>query len=153
MDDFNNEFIEKISLKRINTTKEKFSHNRSQDLHEYLYDHVFDLDTIGIFESFHALFLDTGNNVIAHALISQGGVTKTHVDPKILFTYALLSSCSRLALAHNHPSNRQKPSNEDENLTRNLKELARLFHIQINDHIIVCPDRTIYYSFADNGLL
>jgi DNA repair protein RadC len=54
-------------------------------------------------------------------------------------------------LCHNHPSGNLKPSQPDRELTKKIKEAARLFDINLLDHIIVSQDG--YFSFADEGLI
>ncbi|HRO72609.1 MAG TPA: JAB domain-containing protein [Saprospiraceae bacterium] len=58
---------------------------------------------------------------------------------------------SAIILCHNHPSGNLKPSNEDINLTKRVKEAAALLDIRILDHIIIGDMN--YYSFADEGML
>ena len=56
-----------------------------------------------------------------------------------------------IIFVHNHPSGDPAPSQEDIELTRRLKEIADLFGIRLNDHVILGADR--YYSLSDRGLL
>jgi DNA repair protein RadC len=44
-----------------------------------------------------------------------------------------------------------KPSNEDRDLTKKLKEGCQYFDIQLLDHVILSGDK--YVSFADEGWL
>jgi len=52
---------------------------------------------------------------------------------------------------HNHPSGDPMPSQEDQDITRRLKEGGELLAIRVLDHVILGADR--YYSFSDKGLL
>ena len=72
-------------------------------------------------------------------------------DPKIIFKLALDELACGIILAHNHPSGNLDASVADLDLTRKLKEGARLLDIQILDHLIIAENR--YFSFADEGLL
>ena len=56
-----------------------------------------------------------------------------------------------LILAHNHPSGNLKPSTLDIELTRCIKEAAKLMRINVLDHIIMTSES--YYSFSDEGTL
>ena len=58
---------------------------------------------------------------------------------------------SGICAFHNHPSGNLKPSQADIELTRKLKEAARLLDVVLIDHLIV-GDKN-YYSFADDGML
>lgn len=102
-------------------------------------------------EEFWILLLNRANRVTKRVRISQGGVSETVVDSKIVFKYALQNLSTGIVLAHNHPSDNKKPSEADLRITKRLKSAADLFDIKILDHIIVT--KTGYYSFADNGKL
>lgn len=54
--------------------------------------------------------------------ITQGGMTGTIADPKPVFVAALKAAASYIILAHNHPSENLKASNEDLRLTKKLVE-------------------------------
>jgi DNA repair protein RadC len=51
-------------------------------------------------------------------------------------------------LAHNHPSNNLKPSNEDLEFTRKLKQLLKHLEIELLEHIIF--SRNGYISLINN---
>lgn len=100
-------------------------------------------------ESFVILHLDRTNKVIGWSLISQGGVSGTVADPKVVFQLALGSNASALIIMHNHPSGNLKPSQSDRNLTDKMVNAGKVLDIQVLDHIILAGDD--YFSFADNG--
>ena len=102
-------------------------------------------------EVFLVLFMNSGNKITHSEIISEGGMTGTVADPKIIIKKALENDATRLVLCHNHPSGNVTPSRQDRELTIKIKEAARFFDIGVADHIIVGEDG--YYSFADNGLL
>ena len=52
---------------------------------------------------------------------------------------------------HNHPAGDPMPSQEDQEITRRLKECGEMLAIRVLDHVILGTDR--YYSFSDRGLL
>ena len=103
------------------------------------------------YEAFFVLMLDRANKVMQKVNISQGGVAGTVVDPKKIFKLALDYNSSSIILAHNHPSNNLKPSDNDIRLTRKLAEAGKALEIQVLDHIIAGNDN--YFSFADEGLI
>jgi len=84
-------------------------------------------------------------------IISEGGITDTIADPRIILKKALEEDATSIILCHNHPSGSIKPSRADEELTNKIKEAARYFDIKVLDHVIVSEDG--YYSFADEGIL
>ena len=102
-------------------------------------------------EVFAVLFLNRANMVNHFEIISEGGITGTVADPRVILKRALEESAVNLILCHNHPSGSLKPSRADEQLTGKIREAARLLDIQVLDHIIVSERG--YFSFADEGLM
>lgn len=102
-------------------------------------------------ELFAVLFLNQANRVNHFEIVSQGGITGTVADPRIILKKALESYAVNLILCHNHPSGNLKPSKADEDLTYKIREAARFFDMKVIDHIIVSHDG--YFSFADEGLM
>lgn len=122
----------------------------SVDSFEYI-SQFYDRD-LDVYESFFILLLNRANNTVGYAKISQGGVTGTVVDIKIVAKYIADSLASAVILAHNHPSGQLIPSQEDRNLTERLKSMAALFDCKVLDHVILAPGNK-YYSFADEGII
>ncbi len=102
-------------------------------------------------EVFAVLFLNRANKINHFEIISEGGITGTIADPRLILKKALEEDAVNIVLCHNHPSGSLRPSRADEALTMKIKEAARYFDIKVIDHIIVSSDG--YYSFADEGLL
>lgn len=102
-------------------------------------------------EVFAVVFLNRGNKVMHSEIISEGGMTGTVADPRIILKKALEHDATSIVLCHNHPSGNLKPSMADEMLTQKIKQAASFFDITIMDHIIVSQEG--YFSFADAGML
>ncbi|RPD50554.1 RadC family protein [Paracnuella aquatica] len=102
-------------------------------------------------EVFAVLFLNRANKINHFQVISEGGITGTVADPRIILKRALEEDAVSLILCHNHPSGSLKPSRADEDLTLKIKEAARYFDIKVLDHLIVSEDG--YFSFADEGII
>jgi DNA repair protein RadC len=102
-------------------------------------------------EVFAVLFLNRANKINHFEIISEGGITGTVADPRIILRKALEEDAVNIILCHNHPSGSLKPSRADEELTKKIKAAALLLDIAVLDHIIVSEDG--YYSFADEGIL
>jgi len=102
-------------------------------------------------EVFAVVFLNRANKVNHFEIISEGGITGTVADPRIILKRALEEDAVSIILSHNHPSGSLKPSRADEELTMKIREAAKYFDIRVIDHIIVSEDG--YYSFSDEGLL
>ncbi len=101
-------------------------------------------------EEFWIILLDRANQLIKPIPVSQGGVSGTVVDTKIIFKTALESLASSLILAHNHPSGSLKPSQKDLSLTKQLKEAGSILEIPVLDHLIYTNSG--YFSMADAGV-
>jgi DNA repair protein RadC len=119
----------------------------SKDAYELLKGHLQDLPH----EEFWILLLNRANRVMKKVQISQGGVAGTVADPKIIFRNALEHLSSGIIIAHNHPSGNLAASQADIDLTKKVKEGARLLEMQVLDHLILAGQK--YFSFADEGLL
>ena len=102
-------------------------------------------------EIFAVVFLNRGNKINHFEIISEGGMTGTVADPRIILRKALEHDAVSLVLCHNHPSGNLKPSRQDEDLTQKIKQASAYFDITVLDHIIVSNEG--YYSFADEGNL
>ena len=100
-------------------------------------------------EEFWILFLNRANRVTGRMKISQGGVSGTVTDVRIVMKKAIESLASGLVICHNHPSGNTSPSDSDIRITRKIKEAGELMDIQLLDHLIIAGQA--YYSFADNG--
>lgn len=109
----------------------------------------FYLDDIEVFESSFILLLNNANHTIGYAKISQGGITGTVVDPRLVAKYAVESLAVGVILAHNHPSGNLQPSAADKNITTKIKEGLKYLDIQLLDHIIITSNG--YYSMMEEG--
>ena len=102
-------------------------------------------------EVFAVVFLNRGNKITHLEVISEGGMTGTVADPRIILKKALEHDATAIILCHNHPSGNLKPSKADELLTQKIKQASALLDIHVMDHIIVSNEG--YFSFADEGYL
>jgi len=102
-------------------------------------------------ECFYVVYLDSKNKYIDKKLIFKGILNKSLIHPRDIFKEAYLLSACNFICIHNHPSGDATPSEEDINVTRNLKELSNIHGIGLLDHIIIGNNN--YYSFyEDNNL-
>ena len=102
-------------------------------------------------EVFAVVFLNRGNRVTHFEIVSEGGLTGTVADPRVILKKALENEATSLVLCHNHPSGNLRPSKADELLTQKIKQAASFLDIAVMDHIIVSNEG--YFSFADEGML
>jgi DNA repair protein RadC len=102
-------------------------------------------------EEFWILFLNRANKVINRMKLSQGGISGTVTDVRLVMKKAIEYLASGIIVCHNHPSGNLNPSESDTRITQKIKEAGNIMDIQLLDHLIVSEKD--YYSFADNGLL
>lgn len=119
----------------------------SNHLYEYIKPALEDLPH----EEFWIVLLSRANKIIGKQLIGRGGISETTADIKLIFKKSIESLASAIILAHNHPSGNLKPSQSDLNLTKKIKDAAKLFDISVLDHLIIGDGN--YYSFNDEGIL
>jgi len=112
---------------------------------------AFDADTIELFESMKVMLLSNANRVLGIMDVSNGGISQTVVDVRLIMQSALLTKASGIILAHNHPDGAVIPSAMDTAATHRIKNACEVLDIKLLDHIIVTPES--YYSFADEGRL
>src|SRR5687767_13883059 len=65
---------------------------------------LWDDGTIDLMEQFKVLFLNRANRVLCLYNLSQGGITGTIADPRLIYAAALKVNAVSLILCHNHPS-------------------------------------------------
>ena len=108
-----------ISLKRGIEEKIKITGSRSADT---LFRKFITEDTIECYEQMVVLFLNRSNESVAWFKISQGGLTGTVVDVRLIFSVALKALATSIILCHNHPSGNVQPSEADRKITRAVRD-------------------------------
>ena len=102
-------------------------------------------------EEFWILLLNRANRVIDNIRISQGGISGTVIDVRIILKHALDRLASAIILCHNHPSGNLKPSEADIKITSKIGDSSRTMDLQLLDHLIIADNS--YFSFSDEGLI
>ncbi len=102
-------------------------------------------------EEFWLLYLNRSNKILSRHKLSQGGISGTITDVRLIIKKAIELLASSIIICHNHPSGNLDPSEADTRITQKIKEAAGYFDISLLDHIIVTDNG--YYSYADNGTL
>lgn len=119
----------------------------SNDAYQIFKNQMSDLRT----EEFWAIFLNQRNKIIHTAKLTEGGISQSIVDVRVLFKTALDHFSTGIIVAHNHPSGNLKPSREDIDITQKIKEAGKILGIQLLDHLIITQNS--YFSFSDDGIL
>jgi DNA repair protein RadC len=102
-------------------------------------------------ERFKILLLDTKNRVIRDETVSVGTLNASLVHPREVFRSAIRASSASVIVCHNHPTGDCRPSREDGETTRRIREAGELVGIRLLDHIIIGDAE--YYSYKDNDAL
>lgn len=102
-------------------------------------------------EQFRVLYLDHRNNLLRDEWIAEGTVDHAPVYPREVVRRALDLSASAMILVHNHPSGDPTPSRADIEMTRKVVDAARVFGLQVHDHLVIGRDGTA--SFKALGLI
>ena len=76
----------------------------SEDAYKYLLP-TYKEGTICYKEYFKVLFLTQSSQVLGYTLISEGGITETCADVRVILQAALLTNSVAIILAHNHLEN------------------------------------------------
>ena len=111
-------------------------------------------EILGPVEKVACLFLNGRNNIIDKFIFAEmftGTVDQCQVYPRDIFKMAILTNSSRVIVCHNHPTGSTSPSNADKEITRILKDGAKLLGLNLLDHLIITEDS--YYSFAEDNCL
>lgn len=119
----------------------------SKDTYSIFKNQMSDLRT----EEFWAIFVNQRNKIIHTAKLTEGGISQSIVDVRVLFKTALDHFSTGIIVAHNHPSGNLKPSREDIDITQKIKEAGKMLGIQLLDHLIITQNS--YFSFSDDGIL
>ncbi|MDE1192778.1 MAG: DNA repair protein RadC [Arachidicoccus sp.] len=102
-------------------------------------------------EVFAVVFLNNGNVIIGFEIISEGGITGTLIDVRIILKKALQHNATGIIISHNHPSGNLTPSKADLDITQKIKTASETLDVKLLDHIIVSD--TGYFSFADQEII
>ena len=142
--------IAALELGKRRKDAEVFDRNKitcSKDAFEYFIPLLSDLNH----EEFWLLLLDRGNKILESYKISQGGISGTVIDVRLILKTAIEKLASSVILCHNHPSGTLQASDADLKITRKIKDAAELMDISVLDHIILGQNN--YLSLADEGMI
>jgi DNA repair protein RadC len=114
-----------------------------------MFKQMYDADTLEYCESSIVIYLNRANNSIGWQKISQGGITGTVVDVRMILATALKCGATGIIISHNHPSGNLFPSGVDDKLTKQIKSACEIMEFSLVDHLIITSEG--YYSYADQG--
>ena len=116
-------------------------------IYNYMHPKLQDQDM----EEAWALLMNHNFKLIEAKRISQGGLTETAIDVRVVMKEAILKNATVIAICHNHPSNNPTPSPADDIITRNIKQACDFMRLHFLDHVIITDGN--YYSYREEGRL
>ncbi len=102
-------------------------------------------------EVLYQVCLDAKGKVLGHKRLSSGTVSMAPVNVREVVENALYTDASSVLLAHNHPSGIALPSEEDRQITMQIRQALGTMGIMLADHIIVADND--FVSMAASGML
>jgi DNA repair protein RadC len=84
--------------------------------------------------------------------VSIGTLEASLVTAREVMKAAILSNSQGIAIMHNHPSGNPEPSRQDYETTEALQACARLFGIELLDHVIITGTEN-YTSMRSLGII
>jgi len=93
--------------------------------------------------------LNRGSWTTGWVKVSQGGISGTVCDIRLIAKYALDALASGIILCHNHPSGELTPSSADMSIAKKVRDTLKIFDCTLIDSIII--NENSYYSLANNG--
>ena len=112
--------VDIVSIKMIKESSIKYENrkiNNPWDGFKLLRDMLEDCDR----ENMVVVCLNTKNEPINISVVSVGTLNSSLVHPREIFKTAILSNSNKILIAHNHPSGKVEPSNEDNKITKSWR--------------------------------
>lgn len=87
-------------------------------------------------ERLRIFLLNSGNELMGEEEL-KGGVNRVNFQPREVLREAVRRDATAIILAHNHPSGKAEATEEDLEVTRELKEVGESLGVKLLDHVIV----------------
>ncbi len=88
-------------------------------------------------ECLKTVILNKQNKILAINTNAIGNSDNINIGIKEVLSEPIKQMASGIILVHNHPSGSLKPSKQDISFTKHIQEYAKIFNIEILDHIII----------------
>lgn len=98
--------------------------------------HVFDASNLAQ-EYFWLIALNGARRVTGVFTVTVGTLMASLVHPREVFQRAILAGAASIIIAHNHPSGELDISDQDREVTTQIKEAGDILGIRLDDHIIL----------------
>jgi DNA repair protein RadC len=129
--------------RQMEQAEERMDLGSATSIYNYMHPLMQDLNV----EEAWILLLNQNYKLISRERISHGGISETAVDVRIIMEKAVIAKATILVLCHNHPSNNNMPSGEDDRLTIRIKKACEVMRIYFLDHVIITDGK--YYSYRE----
>ena len=146
------------AIKLIKTSATKFAWYNLSESNEpiianvdYLIDYYKNAMAYLEVEEFRVMFLDAKLQIIKDVVMQGGSINSVQVHPREVLKLALDYNATSVILAHNHPSGKLQPSNNDLEITKKIIDALKTVDVLVGDHIIITKHG--HYSFLESGLL
>ncbi|MFP4230008.1 MAG: RadC family protein [Candidatus Nanohaloarchaea archaeon] len=87
-------------------------------------------------EVLRVFYLNSGNEVVAEKEF-EGSVASVRTEERELLAEGLKKDASAFVLAHNHPSGKSRPTDQDKRFTDDLADLGESLGLELLDHVVV----------------
>ena len=102
-------------------------------------------------EVLRIIYVDAKLKVMETEILQKGSVSSVNINPRDIVSNALKKNASGIIMVHNHPSGDPRPSDNDVNATKRVKEACDTVGVTLHEHIIITPSD--YYSFSQHHLV
>ena len=154
MKKYNNIKINDASIEySIKTKKNNDINNIQITSSNICYNYIKSLydENINTYESCYIILLNQQKKTKGWVKISQGGITASVVDIRLVAYFAIKSLSVGVILVHNHPSGNLIFSKTDIDLCKRLKEGLGILDVYLVDSMVITDSG--YISAADEGII
>lgn len=95
------------------------------------------------------LYLNARHELLQKEIIGMGSLNALVIEPKEIFSPAVVSPCAEIIIIHNHPSGDPTPSEEDISFTSRVQKAGEIMGILLIDHLILSSSG--FFSFRDEA--
>jgi DNA repair protein RadC len=140
--------VEEISKRYLSPSRETPTYVKTpKDVYDIVRKDIFNKNQEYLF----LLCLDSRNKLISKDIISKGTLNETLIHPREIFKKAVSKNSCYIILAHNHPSEKCEPSDEDIKVTKRIHNAGINMGIPLIDHVIVTNDN--FSSMKSSNLI
>ena len=122
-----------VRIQLVRESQERYEVSNATDVYRIATESLKNEDR----EHLIVLLMDTAGRVNGIHTVSIGDSNSSIANTREIFKAAILTNSCSIILAHNHPSGRCEPSEQDITVTEKVIEAGRILNIELLDHVIV----------------